>query len=302
MGQCDTLKEVEEKFGGAVAAYLKNKHKGGKNNEKGSGYESNFAIFQLSNLFCQVLTLKNDIHISTQTLTFVDDLVVINRNLNSSHSYQLKNTKSITWDRGKHPIEIDFKYHHQLDKDKGIEDSNTILTVSCPELYDSLNQCIPNSIASHTTCMLFENEPLNVSLAKESDLKKSLVRICSHSEPDKLTQLHTIMKGVWENQKGQYTSVSDFIANIRKITPHFLRSFRGNFMIDSRLSGIFDNLEGFSYEIFENQLNYSYSCDKSGFSFDGFFEIDSTDFKSRAEVIIKENPSTFVELLGLELL
>ncbi len=302
MDQCDTLKEVKAKYGDDVVTYLKNKNKGGKNNEKGAGYESNFAIFQLSNLFHQVLTSKHDILIYTQPLAFVDDLIVINKDLNSSHSYQLKNIQKITWDGGKHPLETDFKYHHELDKDQGIEDSNTVLTVSNPKLHDKLSKCIPASIADHTKCVLFEDESLNVSLAKESDLKKSLTAICSHSEPDKLSQLHTVMKGVWENNKDQYTSVYDFVTDIRKITPHYLRSFTENIVLESRLIEIFNNFEGFSYEIFENQFSYSYSCDKNSFILEGYFEIDSPEFKSHMEVIIKENPSTFVELLGLELL
>ncbi|KGK00466.1 hypothetical protein [Thalassotalea sp. ND16A] len=36
MNQCGILKEVESKFGVKASTYLKNKHQGGKNNEKGA--------------------------------------------------------------------------------------------------------------------------------------------------------------------------------------------------------------------------------------------------------------------------
>lgn len=302
MSQCEILKEVETKFGAKAATYLKNKHTGGTNNEKGAVYESNFATFQLSNLCYQVLTLDHDIDINTQLLAFVDDLIVINRTENSSYSYQLKNVQSISWNGGIHPLECDFRYHYELNKEQGIENPNTILTVSNPKLHDRLSKSIPASISEHTECLLFEDEPLNVALVKESALKNSLIEICSYNDPDKLTQLHTVMKGVWENNKGQFTSVRDFLTEIRKIKPHFLRYFTEDFVIESRLAEIFENIKGFSYEIFENQLKYSYSCDKNSFSFDGFFELDSPEFKSHSKVIIMENPSTFAELLGLELL
>ncbi|KGJ97956.1 hypothetical protein [Thalassotalea sp. ND16A] len=169
-------------------------------------------------------------------------------------------------------------------------------------MYNKLSASIPTSIADHTYCILFENEPLNISLIKPSELKKSLMAICSYSEIDKLTQLHTVMKGVWENKKNELTSVSDFLSEIGKITPHFLRSFTANAVLESRIVKILENIDGFSYEVFENQLKYSYSCDRNSFSFEGFLEMDSDDFENLSKVIIKENPSTFSELLGLELL
>lgn len=302
MDKCGIFKEVENKFGVEASTYLKNKHQGGTSNEKGAVYESNFAIFQLSNLCYQVLTSKHDIHINSQTLTFVDDFNVSNFTLNSSYSYQLKNVQNISWDGGTHPLECDFRYHYELEKDKGIEDSKTILAVSRQKLHDKLSTSIPSRIANHTSCMLFEHESLNIALTKASDLRKSLMDICSHSDPDKLTQLHTVMKGVWENNKDQSTSVNDFLLEIRKITPHFLRYFADNTVIESGLAEIFEKIDGFSYEIFENQLKYSYSCGNNSFRFEGFFEIDSIAYQNLTKVIIKENPSTFAELLGLELL
>lgn len=302
MSQCSILKEVENKFGEPASTYLKNKHKGGTSNEKGAVYESNFAIFQLSKLCYQVLTSKHEIHISSQTLAFVDDLNIVNKTLNSSCSYQLKNVQDITWTGGTHPLERDFQFHYELEKDKGIKDSSTVLTVSRPELHNKLSASIPDGIINHTDCTLFEDEALNISLIKSSKLKKYLMAICSFSEIDKLTQLHTVMKGVWENNKKEFTSVNDFLLEVRKITPHFLRSFSDNAMLKSRLAEIFDKIEGFSYEIFENQLKYSYSCGNNNSSFNGFIEMGSDEFENLTKVVIKENPSTFIELLGLELL
>jgi hypothetical protein len=302
MSQSGILKEVESKFGTKASRYLKNKHKGGTNNEKGVVYESNFAIYQLSDLCHQVLTSGHEIDINSQIFAFVDDLNIVNHTLNSSCSYQLKNVEKITWISGTHPLDVDFKYHYELEKSQGINLSSTVLTVSRRELHKQLSSNIPVDIAPHTDCILFEDEALNISLMKSSKLKKSLMAICSYRDIDKLTQLHTVMKGVWENNKKELSSVSDLLVEVRKITPHFLRSFTDGAMIKSRLAEIFDNIEGFSYEIFENQLKYSYSCDKNNSVFKGFVEMDSDDFENLTKVIIEENPSTFIELLGLELL
>jgi hypothetical protein len=302
MSQCSILKEVESKFGKPASTYLRNKHKGGTSNEKGAAYESNFAIFQLSKSCYQALTSEHEIHINSQTLAFVDDLNIVNKTVNSSCSYQLKNVQNITWTGGLHPLELDFQFHYELEKDKGIKDSSTVLTVSRPELYNKLSASIPDGILNHTDCTLFEDEALNISLIKSSELKKSLMAICSFNEVDKLTQLHTVMKGVWENNKHELTSANDFLQEVRNITPHFLRSFTSNAMLESRLVEIFDKIEGFSYEIFENKLKYSYSCGNNNSSFDGFIEIGSDDFENLSKVVIEENPSTFFELLGLELL
>lgn len=303
MDQVYTPKEVEAIFGSNIATYLKNKHRGGRNNQQGSDYESNFAILKLSGLCYQALTSKQDMHIDTQVLAFVDDLVITNRTLNSSDSYQIKDSKRITWDGGEHSIERDFKCHFELNKCKGIENINTFLTVSNKNQHDRLSRTIPQSIADHTECVLFENEPLNVQLAKESDIKQSLTKICSYAGIDKLTHLHTVMKGVWENNKGECTSVFDFIKKIHEVAPYnFLRSFEDNIVINSRFTKVLDQIDGLSYKVLENQLIYSYSCDKDAYCLDGIFQIDSPGFDIATETIIRQNPSTFIDLLRLKLL
>ena len=46
--------------------YLKNKHKGGKNNSKGAIYESYYATYQIVSFMNQYITQLSNVHLTTQ--------------------------------------------------------------------------------------------------------------------------------------------------------------------------------------------------------------------------------------------
>ena len=304
MTESEIIEKTKKLLGENEARYLKNKLTGGKSNEKGSRYESNFAVFKLSESIKEVLDTQAEqkILFGSQVPNFVDDFVIHNTTLNYKQSYQLKNSPKLSWTAGKHPIATDFHYHFRLDEESGIKNPQTILTLSCPNVFKNLNTEIPESIKNHTHCILFEDiVNINTALLEQHELRKALSDISISNEIDKLTQLHTVVKGVWENYKGTYCDVHDFLNEVRAIKPEFLRSFNKQIMLNSRAVEILDNITGFSYQTLDNKLTYVYSSDKG--RLEGFVGIDGEDaLSSFNQVILESNPTNFMELYSLGIL
>ena len=78
--------------------YLKNKHKGGKNNSKGAIYESYYATYQIVSFMNQYITQLSNVHLTTQLHdAFVDDLFIEEPNAHKTY-HQLKDVKDLTWE------------------------------------------------------------------------------------------------------------------------------------------------------------------------------------------------------------
>ena len=81
--------------------YLKNKHKGGKNNSKGAIYESYYATYQIVSFMNQYITQLSNVHLTTQLRdAFVDDLFIEEPNAHKTY-HQLKDVKDLTWETSK---------------------------------------------------------------------------------------------------------------------------------------------------------------------------------------------------------
>lgn len=304
MIESEIIDQAKQLLGENEAKYLKNKLSGGKSNEKGSRYESNFAVFKLSESIHEILDnqASQQILFGSQVPNFVDDFVIHNTTLNQKQSFQLKNSSNISWTTGKHPIAIDFHFHFRLDEKNGITNPQTILTLSCEDTFNSLNNEIPENIRTHTHCVLFKDiDNINTALLEQHELREALSNISISDEIDKLTHLHTVVKGVWENYKGTYCDVHDFLDEVRAIKPEFLRSFNKQIMLDSRAVEILNNITGFSYQTLDNKLTYVYSSDKG--RLEGFVGIDGEDaLSSFNQVILESNPTNFMELYSLGIL
>ncbi|MCG7640239.1 hypothetical protein MHM99_01740 [Alteromonas sp. MmMcT2-2] len=304
MSVTDEINRVRVELGDTAATYLRNKLTGGKSNENGSRYESNFAVFKLSQCIKELqLNQNRDIELFSQAPSFVDDFVVKDNDLSRKQSFQLKNSPNISWKGGRNPIALDFQYCHRMDKEEGVEDSETILTVSDHDLHARLSSTIPDEIAHHTSCEHFEDYiSSNKALIDNHAIKDALSQICCINEIDKLCHMHSIIKGIWEDHKNEGCSVKDFVQKVIEVKPEYLRSFAPPFVLESRAAVILNNIVGFSYRILDKVLNYAYSSD-SGNTINGTLHLDNdSKLEEFAQKVIQNNPSSFEELWSLGVL
>lgn len=304
MDSDEAIRQTEAILGNEHAQYLKNKLRGGKSNEDGSRYEDNFAVFKLAECIHQVISgeASPDLQVSCQVPCFVDDYMIYNPTKNSRESFQLKNSANVSWSTNKHPIEKDFMFHYQLDKAAGITDSKTILAVSSERTYRKLDESIPEHISEHTQCVYFKDYPsVNQALLDGDELREALSKISSVDETDKLSHLHTVMKGVWSDYKGYFSDVGSLIEKIEAIKPKYLRSGEEPLVLNSEVEKILNEIDGFSYKILDNNLSFEYSCDKG--NFEGFVDISSdealTEFTNK---VLENKPNTFKDLYSLGIL
>lgn len=96
--------------------YLKNKHKGGKNNSKGAIYESYYATYQIVSFMNQYITQLSNVHLTTQLHdAFVDDLFIEEPNAHKTY-HQLKDVKDLTWETSK--LKYDFKRQTEISSER----------------------------------------------------------------------------------------------------------------------------------------------------------------------------------------
>lgn len=88
MADQQILTFVEKEYGKDILSYLKNKNTGGAAGNKGILYENLYAVYQLARMVRD--TANDNLYISTQTLNFVDDLIIEDKNTDSKRHYQLK--------------------------------------------------------------------------------------------------------------------------------------------------------------------------------------------------------------------
>ena len=80
----------------AIKQYLKNKHQGGENNQKGGLFEDFYAVYQIVSCIAKYKSSFDRVEFQTQLEdTFVDDMLIAHPELNMYH--QLKNTQSLSW-------------------------------------------------------------------------------------------------------------------------------------------------------------------------------------------------------------
>ncbi|NWO06633.1 MAG: hypothetical protein HLX50_13370 [Alteromonadaceae bacterium] len=304
MDSDEAIRQAEAILGEKEAQYLKNKLKGGKSNEDGSRYEDNFAVFKLAECIYQVISgeASADLQVSSQVPCFVDDYMIYNPRTNSRESFQLKNSANVSWSASKHPIETDFMFHYLLDKAAGVENSKTILAVSSEQTHRKLADNIPTRISEHTECVHFKDFLyLNQALLDDHELKAVLSKISTIDEADKLSHLHTVMKGVWSDYKGYFSDVGSLIKKIKAIKPQFLRSGEEPLVIDFEVEKILSEIDGFSYRILDNNLIYEYSYGKG--TLEGFVDFSSNEaFVEFTTRVLESKPNTFKDLYSLGIL
>lgn len=296
---------VHKELGATALSYLKNKHKGGKNNQKGTTYEDNFAVLKLAEYIHSSFSNPKKVQINSQVYAFVDDFLIEIPSIKTKLNYQLKNAKVISWHSGKHPLEADFYYQYKLDSALGISSSRTILIVSNKELKDSLINSAPTQIKNHTDCELFEPINSKYLTCPNKQLESAISKICKYSTPDKIRTLYTILMGVWVTNKDKPNTVKGLENEVRSIQLNCLYDpeiNNKNNHLDPDLDIILSNINGLSYSVINGSLSYEYL--NKGCRLNGYlsFDLNSQEFTDFANCVKNNRPTNFKELLELGLL
>lgn len=195
--------------------YLKNKHRGGKNNSKGSQYESFYAVYCLAELMNEYSSQKDAVYLTSQVAdSFVDDLLVVKPTLEKIYS-QLKNVRGLTW-KAKH-LESDFRRQMEVLQETG----------ACFQLHlvysdpDFTVENIPEGILSCTQTIYFPAyENLNKLLLSYNPFREAISRIALKGEDTKNDELFGIagaLLGAWNSCDQSCVSLAQIVEMMRQI-------------------------------------------------------------------------------------
>jgi hypothetical protein len=262
--------------------YLKNKNKGGTNNSKGNTFENYYTVYQIAK---QYENKSNERHtlFSSQVLAFVDDLVITFNKPNKKHHrvkksvtfFQIKDTISLSWTTGAHPLFEDFDIQHKITrgKKKGVR---LYLVVSKDVVKENLDLDIPKSIENFTKIIHFPTANSISSLIHGNiAFKKVLIDVCAISNPshDKLEALATIILGVWDASSKNKVSLESILSSCHNLNPNYIKGFSNR--ISAQLARILNSIEGFNYKIENGYVSWTFrNTDKGIVS----YKIGSSEF------------------------
>lgn len=199
--------------------YLKNKHKGGKNNSKGAYYESFYATYQIALFMHQYTMQMENVYFSTQLKdTFVDDLLIEEPATHKIY-HQLKDVVNLTWQTGKlHSLEYDFRKQIEISTKKG-EDFQLKLVYSNAT---SSVAAIPTQIALSTTSEHFPAcASINQLILSYPPFREAIQLIMAQPQSgnDELSGVASAILGAWnsiEQKNVSLRQISDITHAIGK--------------------------------------------------------------------------------------
>lgn len=191
-------KFVESNFGAGKLLLMKNINRGGASNQKGSAYESNFAINQLC---AEIAGNKCDIqqcYIAAQEPGFVDDLCVSYEDSKTKISFQAKNSSLAAADWTQE-ITDRFEIQYRIDIDHyNYKTSEQVLVVSCPKKAQANLAKIPAHIASHSKSEHFPYFEQSIELlSNHSPIRQNLQLITGSQKLDDLDYAFKLLSGAW---------------------------------------------------------------------------------------------------------
>lgn len=195
--------------------YLKDKHKGGKNNSKGNIYESYYTTYCIADFMNRNMSRLNSIYFTSQLENcFVDDLLI--EDSVSSHRiyHQIKDVKNLTWKTKR--LKYDFEKQKYISSEAG-ENFELKLIHSNP--IEMVNP-IPCEIVSCTSTFFFPaGRSLNQLILSYSPFKEAIKNIAAsaNSEDDELLGIAETILGIWVGSKQKQISLKMISDEVRKL-------------------------------------------------------------------------------------
>ncbi|MDR2331512.1 MAG: hypothetical protein LBE58_18080 [Comamonas sp.] len=299
MTTVNMIAAIQSCLGSAMATYVGNKNRGGQNGKKGSRYEDLFMTFKAAEAAAtQVDAPESEWpSLAGQSVGFVDDTVV--STTEKTNYYQLKNSNSVSWAAGDHPIATDFESQMVLAKHLGISGPSTNLVVPTYAQKLSLEGSIPDSIKGHSGVHSFPycEGSFNRLVLENPDVRTILSKLARVEDPtmDELVGVFaSLLMSCTEHMDGG--SLDAIIAFANRTQPGLLRVFPADTDWSQKLTPDFvkvlANIPGLSYGVGRGYFAWS------AFGTSGVFSSDcaSPQFERFQQLIVREQPKTFEEL------
>lgn len=285
---------VNQSFGTTVSEYLRNKNRGGSSGSKGNRYETFYAVYHIARI---VPLLNQDqaghVIFSTQTLSFVDDLIVEDLKRNSKRHYQLKNSPSVAWGVGKHKICDDFRYQKTLNDAFAVSSTRTCLVVPDKSRAKALAASLPRDISPYSEVDCFGvGNTLSHTLQIEPRLYDVLAQLCVEPEPSKVDRLGALIVGEWVGRQGDRCTVSDLWEGVMRHEPNYIARVPREGLLPE-VSKILMQIRYFTYTIDKGFFVWQYGeCDSGELD----YPIGTDRFRDFQLELIAREPRTFAEL------
>lgn len=213
---------VEGRLGYDLRKKLEKIGTGGSSNEKGSRYESYFAVAKICSAVAASLQNENfdNYSVSAQEVAFVDDICYKVHDLNEKTNYQAKNSsgRAASWtkdieDRCLYQKDIDLIYH-------GANSSKSVLLVSSRSRRQKNIKKIPLSMRTYCFCEHFPYLENSSSLIMaHKPLRDDLKAICADDNLQTLDTAFKILHSAWatSSSKAQRT-VGDIVGEAKRMS------------------------------------------------------------------------------------
>lgn len=269
--------------------YLEQKHTGGLNGKKGSGYEDYYATYQIAFLLHIFADKMDIVKVSGQMpYTFLDDFVITLPQKRIYH--QIKNVNGLRWNNGNktNTLEDDFKCQKAVCQENG---ENFKLKLVYSDESCNAGKAIPESISDCTDLVHFKYaSDINACILSNTEFKNALSNISIDKHNDKLTDLGTCLLGIWCGCRQDCVAIRYFYDGIKRISKVgvSLVNFPSVPMTDE-CNAIFDNI-GIQKEINGNLMRWKHRGIFNG-SISWSSEID--------EKLCRENPKDFLTFFSI---
>ena len=288
--------EIRKHFDNATLKYLHNKNRGGNSGQKGNRYEDYFAVYKLAQLARDILQAGSSIRFSSQLLAFVDDLII--KHDSNLENYQLKNSSSVSWNQGNHPIQVDFLNQHKLNQ---LSYPNSIsqmtLVISDKSCAENLTNTLPALIQSFSQVLHFPYDADILTVVNQVPAFKDAIVWLSafdQPEPDKIEYVVKALIGVWVTSNVKDIAGEELLHMAQKQSPQLIRSFETDYQLDPEVEKILSDIENLTYNLAKGFLHWNYADGLS--SGTPPYSIDTEAFDRLQERIKTHNPTTFEEL------
>lgn len=234
-----------------IKQYLKNKHQGGENNQKGGLFEDFYAVYQIVSSITGYKSSFDSVEFQTQLEdTFVDDMLISHPEQNTYH--QLKNTKSLSWGKINKQGDIAFDFAHQIEDCK--ERKEKFLLKLVYSLKDSkIDEQIPEEIKNQTSTEYFDyTADLNSLVIISTPLQRALRAITPNGEKtptDVLANIASVFLGVWKGcDSKNRISLKEIISRAENFKHVNLKIYSDE-EISDECKRVLDAIDGFKYHI-----------------------------------------------------
>lgn len=278
--------------------YLKNKHKGGVNNQKGNTYENHYAVYEIVNLMANHKDRDKTL-IGTQIeKVFIDDLVIDKPDQKIYH--QIKDKQDLTWGKMEKG-ELLYDFTHQAQMSQTSKENFLFKIVYSHDTCSLHDSNIPSSLSAFTQKVRFKTHAsLSAMVLSSPDVQENIIKIVyefPEQRLDWITQIVEIINSVWQEhaQPNTFTSIdrlfkesSDLIKNIKVGIPNF-RSEK-NVILRKEVKTKLDSFQSFRYRIEGSRLvwktsNLSGSKAVDDELQDNILKSDSSDIFSLIEIL-----------------